>query len=458
MTSTPFVTASFAGQTSGALLSSYVPQSGDVNAVFTKLHGASNLAFGSANDVNNTVGGSDAFYGAGGVLSSGQTQMDQQVDIKVSSTDYVATAGMVYGDDGTGSNYFEVRLDSGTVFSPGFVRAYNVVNGNGSNSSIASSGISVTAGTTYTLQTQIRGTPGSYTISAFFGPKGGTLAQVITNVAVPSLVMPGRSMGVHQVYYLNSSSTAAQTDAQGAHLLNYASSAYAPSLTAGTVSVTGTGAGAATVSTTAATLGTAPYSYQFQKAPVTNGTVGTYANLGTAGTSLTVTDTESVGTTESYRVVVTDSASTPGTSTSTAVSYGFPNPSYALSTSPTSLSLTQGTSSTLTVTSAGTGGYSATPALTVSGLPSGVAGSFSAPSISGGSGSSTLTLTAAGNAVTGTSTITVTGTDGNGLVETVTAALTVTASVGGATLDTVNNNVLALISAMNAAVNRNTFS
>jgi Big-like domain-containing protein/immune inhibitor InhA-like protein len=95
---------------------------------------------------------------------------------------------------------------------------------------------------------------------------------------------------------------------------------------------------------------------------------------------------------------------------------GTPTPDYAVSASPSSLSLTQGTSGTSTITVGSLNGFNSAVALTASGLPSGVTATFAPSSVTppaNGSATSTLTLTASATATTGTSTVTVTGTSGS---------------------------------------------
>jgi len=87
---------------------------------------------------------------------------------------------------------------------------------------------------------------------------------------------------------------------------------------------------------------------------------------------------------------------------------------YTLSASPSSLTVTQGSNGTSTITVNPTGGFTGSVALSASGLPSGVTAAFSPTSTTT---TSTLTLTASstattGTATTGTATVTVTGTSG----------------------------------------------
>ncbi len=104
-------------------------------------------------------------------------------------------------------------------------------------------------------------------------------------------------------------------------------------------------------------------------------------------------------------------------------------PGYTLSSSPSAVSVLQGSSGSSTITSSVTGGFSSAIALSASGVPSGVTAVFSPTSITG-AGTSSLTLTVASTVAAGTYTITVTGTSGS-TTETTTVSLTVTAPGSG---------------------------
>ena len=98
-------------------------------------------------------------------------------------------------------------------------------------------------------------------------------------------------------------------------------------------------------------------------------------------------------------------------------------PDFTISVSPTSRTVSRGSSGTYTVTIGAVNSFTGTVSLSVSGLGSRVTGTFSPASVTG-SGTSTLTVTAARNASRGARTITITGVSGS-LNHSTTATLTV---------------------------------
>jgi hypothetical protein len=100
------------------------------------------------------------------------------------------------------------------------------------------------------------------------------------------------------------------------------------------------------------------------------------------------------------------------------------SPNFSLSASPTSLSVTQGSTGSSTITVTPSGGFTGSVTLSASGLPSGVTASFGTnPATS----TSVVTFSASSTATTGTSTVTITGTSGS-LTHTTTISLTVNAT------------------------------
>jgi hypothetical protein len=102
---------------------------------------------------------------------------------------------------------------------------------------------------------------------------------------------------------------------------------------------------------------------------------------------------------------------------------------FTISASPTSKTIADGSASTVTVTTALSAGTAGSVSLAVSGLPSGVTGSFSPASVTAGA-SSTLTLTASATAAAGSYAVSVTGTEGTA-VHSASVALTITGTGGG---------------------------
>ena len=99
---------------------------------------------------------------------------------------------------------------------------------------------------------------------------------------------------------------------------------------------------------------------------------------------------------------------------------------FSLSASPSSVSVTQGSTGSSTITVTPSGGFTGSVTLSASGLPSGVTASFGTnPTTS----TSSVTFTASTTAATGTFSVTITGTSGS-LTHTTTISLTVN-SAGG---------------------------
>lgn len=118
-----------------------------------------------------------------------------------------------------------------------------------------------------------------------------------------------------------------------------------------------------------------------------------------------------------------------GSSGSSSGSVSTPEtPAFTLAASPGAVSVAQGSSGNSTLTTAVSGGFDSSIALTASGQPTGVTVSFvSASIVTPGAGTSTVTLTAASTTATGSYPITITGA-GGGLTHTATIALTVTSA------------------------------
>jgi subtilase family serine protease len=143
-------------------------------------------------------------------------------------------------------------------------------------------------------------------------------------------------------------------------------------------------------------------------------------NPGTTTSKLTLTASATATTGPATVTITGTSGSLTHTTTVSLTVNGAPN--FALSASPTSVSITRGGSGTSAVTITPQNGFSGSVTLAASGLPRGVTATFSP---NPGTSSSTLTLKTSAFATAGTSTITITGTSGT-LSHTTTISVTVT--------------------------------
>ncbi len=105
---------------------------------------------------------------------------------------------------------------------------------------------------------------------------------------------------------------------------------------------------------------------------------------------------------------------------------------FTLTSSAPTVSVSQGASTTDTISVTDLNGFSGSVTLAASGLPSGVTAAFSPSSTTG---SSTLTLTASASVLAATSTVTITGTSGS-----LTATSTISLTVAGSSIVTVNQS------------------
>jgi hypothetical protein len=277
------------------------------------------------------------------------------------SASYTATVGAVNGFTGT-VNLSVSGLPSGTTasFNP------TSVAGSG-NSTLSVSTSSTTAAGTYTLT--ITGTSGALTHSA-------TVTLVVTAVATPDFTI--------------SATPSSQTVTAGS------GSSYTTTVTAmngftGTVSLSVSGL------PTGATGSFNPTSV----AGSGNSTLSVSTSSTTPAGTYTLTITGTSGSlTHSTAVTLVVNAATTG--------------DFTIAATPSSQTVTEGgtSSTTYTTTITATNGFTGTVSLSVSGLPSGVTGSFNPTSVAG-SGHSTLSVSASSQGKVGTYTLTIKGTSGS---------------------------------------------
>jgi endoglucanase len=188
----------------------------------------------------------------------------------------------------------------------------------------------------------------------------------------------------------------------------------------GNVSISGVTSTSVVVAWTAATDDVGVTAYRVHAQPA--GGSATLAAT-TGGTTLQASvGGLTPGTAYAFSVAALDQAGNVSASTSASATT-LANPEFTLSVAPQAVSVTQGGSSTATVTLSGTGGFSSPVSLSASGQPGGMAVTFGLPS----NGTSTVTITAGASVAVGRTTLTVTGT-GGGLTRTATLAVDVTAA------------------------------
>jgi len=151
---------------------------------------------------------------------------------------------------------------------------------------------------------------------------------------------------------------------------------------------------------------------------------GTNPTTGSSVLTMTASGTASTGT---ATVTIKGTSGSLSATTSVALTVSAA-PSFTLTASPSSLTITQNSSGKSTITITSQNNFSSATALSATGLPKGVIASFLPSSVTpkaNGSATSTLTLTASSSATIGTATVTVTGTSGS-LTRNTTIALTIT--------------------------------
>lgn len=160
-----------------------------------------------------------------------------------------------------------------------------------------------------------------------------------------------------------------------------------------------------------------------------SGVTASFGTNPTTGTSVVTFTASSTATTGTSSVTITGTSGTLSHTTSISLTVNATaTPNFSLSASPSSLSVTQGSSGNSTITVTPSGGFTGSVSLSNSALPSGVTASFGTNPTTG---TSVVTFTASSTATTGTSTITITGVSGT-LSHTTTISLTINPTGGGA--------------------------
>jgi len=219
----------------------------------------------------------------------------------------------------------------------------------------------------------------------------------------------------------------------GANLLNaLAGTAAAPgfslSASPGLVSIVQGGSSSSTITSAAVGGFTGTVTLSASVSGPSSGVTASFAsnsiNNGAGSQSLSIS-ASATATTGTYTITVTGISGSIMETTTVKVTVTAPvPPGFSISVSPSSGYLDQGQSGYAVVTITPSGGFNSPVTLSATGIPSGVAGSFSPNPITGGSGTSDFTLTVSRSARIGTYSITIKGTGGS-VTETTTMAFSV---------------------------------
>jgi subtilase family serine protease len=336
-------------------------------------------------------------------------------------------------------------ITSGTSGSYSAVTGYDLVTGWGSPNgtglinalaptstspaftlSASPTSVSVVQGSsgTSTITTAVSGGfDSAVALSASGEPTGVTVSFSPTSIAAPGsgtstmtmAVASTTAAGTYTITVTGSGDSITHTATVSLTVTTAATPAFTLSASPTSVSVTEGSSGTSTITTAvsggfdsavALTASGQPTGVTVSFSPTSIAAPGS----GTSTMTMAVASTVAAGT---YSITVTGTgggithtATVSLTVTATATG------NFTISVSPTSGYLDQGQSGYAVVTVRVSGGFSSAVALSATGIPSGVTGSFSPTSIGPGSGSSDFTLTVARNAPTGTYPITITGSGG----------------------------------------------
>ena len=298
--------------------------------------------------------------------------------------------------------------------------------------SASSSSLTITQGSngssTITVAAQ-NGFMGSVTLAASGLPNGVT-ASFNTNptTATSTLTVTASSTattGMSTVTITGTSGTLSHTTTLALTVNATATPDFSLSASPNSLTITQGSNGSSTITVTPQNSFTGSVTLAASGLP--NGVTASFGTNPTTATSTLTLTAGSTATTGMSTVTITGTSGTLSHTTTLALTVNATaTPDFSLSASPSSLTITQGSNGSSTITVAPHNGFTGSVTLAASGLPSGVTASFSTNPTTA---TSTLTLTASSTATTGVSTVTITGTSGS-LSHTTTVALTVSGVSG----------------------------
>lgn len=295
--------------------------------------------------------------------------------------------------------------------------------------------LSVTMGGTASFTTTVSGT-GSFnsavTISVSGAPAGVTVTLSSSSIASPgsgsvTVMAAASSAAAAGTYTLTVTAAGGNLVAKATTALTITSSSFKLVVPASGMSVADGASSAAPVSFVPSGAFNSQVTLTMSGLP--EGVTASFSPAALSGTA-TATSTLTLSALPSTRTGVysaTLSGTGGGLTQTAALILTVINPSFALTSSASSVTVIVGGISTLAVSVAPSGGFNSTVSLAATGLPTGVTASFSPASLSGAAnGSSVMTLTAGTTARGGTYTAVVTAT-GGGVVKTVPLIVTLPA-------------------------------
>jgi hypothetical protein len=322
--------------------------------------------------------------------------------------------------------------------------------------SVTPSSVTVSPGgtATYTVSASaLNGFTGSITLSANNLPSGAT------GSFNPSAITPGitstLTITTTSAIALGSTSfTVGGTSGSLSHNSNSATLNVAPppdfSISATPPSFTVNPGGKATYTVSVSALNGFTGSVNLSASGLPSGATASFTPVSiTPGTTSTLTVTTTSGVALGSTIFNINGSSGSLSHSTTATLVVSATPDFTLGAAPPSTSVVQGVSATYTVSVAALNGFSGSVTLSASGQPSGSTASFAPASISPGVGS-TLTITTSGSVAAGSYTVTITGTSGS-ITHTVTVSLTVTPSGGGSSANPISINFVGRGTAMSAS-------
>ena len=403
---------------------------GNPNYVYYKLAAGEYGKTGSSScnsTLGNAVSGSCIFYD----ITQGSNDVDCIAPQSLGTNDcYLASAsiGVLSTSDSEYQPAYATATGWDFATGIGTVNAYNLVNSWPLDYILTANPASLTlsqgnTGTGTITITAADGFTGSVTLSATSLPVGVTAAfspnPATSTSAVTFTASSTATTGTAIVNVNGRSGSVTQTVPIKIKVV----ADYMLSAAPGTLSVLQGASGTSTVTITPANGFNGSVTFAASGLPSGVSAVFT-PNPGTSTTMLTLTAsaTAAVGT----ATVTITGASGSSIQSATLQLTVSAAPSYTLSASPNTVSVTQAGQTTSTITVAPANGFDGSVTLSASGLPSGVTAGFSAnPATS----TSTLTLTASATAATGTATLTITGASGS-LTQSATVQLTVNPAPG----------------------------